>query len=353
MVKLWSSKPRSGVRFPLLLFHLQFYIKNLNSSVSNYTSKFRSGPAAAPRLIATPTFKFIRYLVVSLFFKLVDKPLLTLSKVDLGLLKNLVSREIRHLNTLRQILCFCFDSCRRRRPSLPELYSINFPPMRSTFNPTSVNLTRWRFYRRTFMSNRATNINTPLLRSSLTDSPLVFNLASIGSIMSLVGAPACPSMVNTKVTLYPYRNVFRSEFNLSRGFFATFTKSLFSNSLGFLAHRFASRHNFILPDVHHSTTSQYSKYFASSISAIVSPLLLSFLGSRSTFLVNFSFTNALSRFELGLVSSVKSRLQHLHPSLSNIIFVSEFLNILYFTLLSRDFQSLRDYVRRIFSRLSV
>jgi hypothetical protein len=94
-------------------------------------------------------------------------------------------------------------------------------------------------------------------------------------------------------------------------------------------------------------------YYSKFLSSILTPLFSNFLNSSTSLLLDFNYISRLSRLDVGLVASIRSRLQHLHSTFANIIFISEFLDILYFTLLSKDLDSLKRYIRRIFSKLSI
>ena len=94
-------------------------------------------------------------------------------------------------------------------------------------------------------------------------------------------------------------------------------------------------------------------YYSETVTSLLNAHLSYFLGTPSSLFLNFKFSDSLSRLDLGIVTSIKLRLRHLSSTFSNIIFIPEFLDILYFTLLARDLVGLKTYVRKTFSKLSI
>lgn len=127
---------------------------------------------------------------------------------------------------------------------------------------------------------------------------------------------------------------------------------IFFGRFSFFEH-YSRRHLFLTPLKSLNTRPVLPLYYSTFVTSILSPLFSSFINSPVSLLIDFNYSHRLSRLNFGLISSIRSRLQHMHSAFANIIFVSEFLDVLYFTLLSRDFESLKHYIRRIFNKLSI
>ena len=97
----------------------------------------------------------------------------------------------------------------------------------------------------------------------------------------------------------------------------------------------------------------YANYAAKFMTSLIIPQLEVLLNAPTSLSVSFSFASRVDRITVNYVNLIKLRLRYLAAVFVNVLFISEFVDIVFYALASRNLKGFLEYIRRIFNRLSI
>lgn len=89
------------------------------------------------------------------------------------------------------------------------------------------------------------------------------------------------------------------------------------------------------------------------MTSLIIPQLEVLLNAPTSLSVSFSFVSRVDRITVNYVNLIKLRLRYLAAVFVNVLFISEFVDIVFYALASRNLKGFLEYIRRIFNRLSI